>query len=150
MPTHRKSWRASALLEEHALMDHGTRQPRNPRTPQDGPKRPEMTRKRRAAIHAAHGGLCELCGMSVALDQCEIDHRIAWWISRDDSDDNLRPLCTRCHRTQKTPSDAPVIAHIKRIHARINGTRRDRPKIRSAGFQKGKRPIPSRPFPKRP
>ena len=105
----------------------------------DAPKRGAMTPARRRRIWEAHNGLCEDCGEPVALDVADFDHRIAWWISHDDSDANLRPLhrdgCPGSHKV-KTKADKGVIAHIKRIIAREEGTRRPREAIPSKGFPK--------------
>ena len=111
--------------------------------------RRSMTPARRLRIWNAAGGLCDECGEPVSLADCDIDHRIPLWVSLDDSDSNLRVLHREdCHR-EKTASDKRVIAKIKRILARTDGTRRPRKAIQSRGFPKGSKPIPSRPFAKK-
>jgi 5-methylcytosine-specific restriction endonuclease McrA len=106
-----------------------------------------MTPARRYRIWRAADGYCEHCGIFFELDEVEIDHRIAWWISHDDSDTNLRVLCIPCHRGQKTPEDQGIIAKLKRLIARKDGTRRERKEIPSKGFPpRVKTNWPKRPF----
>lgn len=100
----------------------------------DDPKRPSMSKARRARIFLAHDGMCELCGKKI-IGAYEIEHRDPWWISHRDDDDNLYPAHPECHR-EKTRIDKGNIGKIKRIQARENGTRRERPKIASRGFDK--------------
>ena len=116
--------------------------------PVEATPRSTMTPARRERIHAAHAGLCGVCGQPVALDECEIDHRIAHWISRRDDDANLWPMHVACHRgaggQSKTAWDRKIIAKIKRIIARREGTRRPRKAIPNRGFGKQHRPLRSR------
>lgn len=100
------------------------------------PQRPSMSKARRLRIFAQHDGICGISGRKIGLnDEWQIEHRIPWAISFDDSDENLYPALTDPHKG-KTRDDVKTIAKIKRIEARHNGTRRER------------KPIPSRPFPK--
>jgi len=68
----------------------------------------------------------------------EYDHEIAIWLGGPDDDGpNMRPLHrSPCHRKVKTPRDAKVIAKVKRLIARNEGTRRPRQAIKSQGFNK--------------
>jgi 5-methylcytosine-specific restriction protein A len=99
------------------------------------PRRPHMSQKRRAAIFSAHNGVCYLCGGKIqAGEGWDAEHVIAWEISSDDSDDNLRPAHRRCH-APKTAKDAAVIAKLKRMKAKHEGSwPRSRAPLRSRGF----------------
>lgn len=104
-----------------------------------------MGETRRARIIARFGARCADCS---GPGPFEIDHPSTLWMGGPDEDDECRPLCEGCHKV-KTKTDAKARAKVKRIHAREDGTRRERKKIPTRGFQKVNRPIPSRPFPKR-
>lgn len=114
--------------------------PRPEATPRRG-----MNATRRARIIAAQDGKCAGCSRPGPFD---VDHRLTLWMSGPDEDHNCEALCILCHK-RKTKADKSAIAKVKRIHARIDGTRRLRRPIPSRGFAKGHRPIPSRPFSKR-
>jgi 5-methylcytosine-specific restriction protein A len=100
-----------------------------------------MSTKRRAAIFAAHGGTCHLCGGKIdgSREAWEVEHVIALAISEDDSDDNLAPAHVKCHRA-KTRADAKAIAKTKRVKAKHEGTyrqpRRKIPGSKGTGFKK--------------
>ena len=102
-----------------------------------------MTPARRLRIWTAANGLCGSCGEPVALAEADIDHENPLWISSRDDDLNLRPLHFACHK-KKTAIDLTVIAKIKRIIAREDGTRRPRKAIQSRGFSNQKRAWPKR------
>jgi 5-methylcytosine-specific restriction endonuclease McrA len=95
--------------------------------------RPSMSKLRRARIFAAHEGKCELCGEKIN-GPYEIEHRIAWWISKDDSDGNLYPCHVECHKP-KTKTDKGKIAKVKRLIAKADPETRKSPKMKSAGFR---------------
>ena len=113
------------------------------------PPRPSMSKARRLRLFARDEGRCWICGCKVkAGEEYDLDHVIAWAISYDDSDDNLKVAHKSCHRGEgsKTSTDVKVIAKCKRIEARLNGTRRERKPIPSRGFSTNgpKQKIPSR------
>lgn len=84
--------------------------------------RPAMTTKRRALIFERHKGTCYLCGAKIQIGEAwDAEHIIAWEISRDDSDDNLKPAHKKCHAV-KTSRDRRDIAKVKRMEAKHNGT----------------------------
>ena len=93
--------------------------------------RRNMSTKRRAAIFAAHGGVCHICGGVIdgTREAWEVDHVIPLEISGDDSDDNLRPAHEKCHATKTAKQDAPTIAKCKRVAAKHNGAYRPKRKI---------------------
>lgn len=103
------------------------------------PPRPSMSKLRRARIFAQHDGVCELCCHKIT-GLYEIEHRIAWAISRDDSDANLYPAHPECHAVKTSGHDAPTIAKTKRMAGETGQwARRQKngPQIKSRGFEKG-------------
>lgn len=87
--------------------------------------RRRMTPKRRAEIFAAHDGLCHICEGKIdgAREGWEVEHVIPLEISRDDSDANLAPAHTTCHRA-KTKADARDIAKARRVNQKHHGARK--------------------------
>ena len=67
--------------------------------------------KDRARIFAANGGDCHLCGgkLDGGREPWEIEPVIAWELTRDDSDKNLRPAHISCHKTKTHEQDRPAI-----------------------------------------
>lgn len=115
------------------------------------PIRRAMTKARKRAAHDRAGGVCWWCSEPVEMfgPTVEYDHRIGVWLTEEDRDDDVWPLhADPCHKL-KTAQDAKTRGHVKRMAARHDGTRRPRKEIQSPGFQKGHRPFPKRPFPKR-
>lgn len=98
--------------------------------------RPSMTTKRKALIFAAHKGICHLCGGKIGVGEAwDAEHVIAWEISRDDTDANLRPAHKKCHAV-KTSRDRKDIAKVHRMAAKHNGTYpKSKAPLRSRGFQ---------------
>lgn len=92
-----------------------------------------MTKARRARVFLAHKGVCELCGEKI-VGPYEIEHRISWWISKDDSDANLYPCHVACHKP-KTKADAKTRAKVKRLIRKESPDSRKPPKMKSAGFR---------------
>ncbi len=79
-----------------------------------------LSRKRKAAIHERHGGICHICGDYVPLDEAEFDHVIALALCFDDTDDNLGPAHVPCH-AKKTKGDVKQIAKAKRVFKKHHG-----------------------------
>ena len=72
--------------------------------------RPTMTNPRRNKIASTQGWKCSDChGMLGA--SFDIDHKIRWIDSFDDSDENLRALCVDCHRI-KTSMENSKNTHV--------------------------------------
>ena len=107
------------------------------------PVRPSMSKVRRARIFEAHKGLCGLCGKKITGDY-DIEHRIPWAISFDDSDGNLYPAHKDGHAL-KTKQDVKDIAKAKRL-AGETGQNRIKKSIPSRPFDK---PKEKKPWPKR-
>lgn len=101
--------------------------------------RKRFTDKDRARIFAANQGVCHICGDRIdgIREAWEIEHVIAWELTRDDSDDNLRPAHIVCHKRKTHNQDRPAISRAKRREARFTGVKRP------------KQSIPSRPKPEK-
>lgn len=97
--------------------------------------RPAMTRRRKALIFAANNGTCYLCGGRISVGEAwEAEHVIPWEVSRDDSDDNLRPAHAKCHAV-KTSRDRKDIAKVHRMEAKHKGFwPKSRAPLKSRGF----------------
>jgi 5-methylcytosine-specific restriction protein A len=99
--------------------------------------RRSFSTKDRTRIFAAHDGVCHLCKQKIdgVREAWEVEHVIAYALTRDNSDENLRPAHKRCH-AEKTAADVAAIAKAKRREAKHAGAARPKQSIRSAGFQK--------------
>ena len=109
------------------------------------PKRPSMTKARRARIFLTHEGICWLCKIKIGSDEpWDADHQLARELGGSDDDDNLAPAHKDCHRT-KTKEDVRLIAKGNRLirNADPETRRQTKHPIRS------NRKLQSRPFPTR-
>ena len=95
-----------------------------------------MARKRfsdkdRARIFADNNGICHLCKQKIdgVREAWEIEHVIAWELTRDDSDVNLRPAHIRCHKNKTHKQDRPAINEAKRREAKHTGLSRPSSKL---------------------
>lgn len=105
------------------------------------PKRPAMTKARRAKIWMRDDGLCYLCGLKIGLGEAyDIEHVIPWALSFDDSDENLKLAHKGTCHSLKTKTDVKSIAKAKRM-AGEHGQQARRKK-------ENYRPMPSRGFDK--
>lgn len=100
-----------------------------------------MSRKRfsvkdRARIFAANDGCCHLCGGKIdgVREAWEIEHVIAWELTRDDSDTNLRPAHKECHKRKTHGEDRPAIQKAKNRQAKFTGAKKPEGRIKSKGF----------------
>ena len=83
--------------------------------------RRRFTTLQRVALFEAHGGICHICKMKIAVgDSWDIEHVIPWELTRDDSADNLRPAHKTCHK-DKTRDDVRGIRKADRIKAKHKG-----------------------------
>lgn len=99
-------------------------------------RRRSFNKKDRARVFAASEGMCHLCKGAIRIGEAwEIEHVIAWALTQDDSDENLRPAHKKCHET-KTAQDVSNIARAKRREAKHTGAARPKQSIRSPGFPK--------------
>lgn len=114
-------------------------------------KRPAMTKRRRLEVWQAREGTCYLCKRKVkATEPWDVEHRIAWALSKDDSLANLEVAHREgCHKA-KTAKDIAAITKAKRCAGETGqAARRARngPQIKSAPFPKaGKTKWPKRGF----
>lgn len=99
--------------------------------------RRRFTDKDRTCIFAANKGCCHLCGGKIdgVREAWEIEHVIAWELTRDDSDDNLRPAHVSCHKIKTHQEDRPAINQAKRREAKHTGVKRPKQSIPSRGFE---------------
>ena len=85
--------------------------------------RRSLSTKDRARIFAANDATCHLCGGKIGVGEAwEVEHVIAWELSRDDSDENLRPAHVKCHKV-KTRQDMADIGRARRVHAKHIGAK---------------------------
>lgn len=101
--------------------------------------------KDRARIFAANNGCCHICGGKIdgVREAWEIEHVIAWELTRDDSDENLRPAHIACHKIKTHKQDRPAINKAKRREAKYLGVTRPKQSIRSKDF--AKKPVHPKP-----
>lgn len=115
------------------------------------PPRPSMSKARRARIWERDGGVCYLCGYEVQLgEDWDAEHVIAWALSFDDSDENVKVAHTNgCHAI-KTKGDIGRIAKAKAQGGETGQwARRQKRKAQGkAPLIKGAGTIKSAPFPK--
>ena len=95
--------------------------------------RRRFTDKDRARIFANNNGCCHLCGQKIdgVREAWEIEHVIAWELTRDDSDGNLKPAHLACHKDKTHKQDRPAINKAKRREAKHQGVKRPAGKIAS-------------------
>lgn len=100
--------------------------------------RRRFTDKDRTRIFAANNGCCHLCNQKIdgVREAWEIEHVIAWELTRDDSDENLKPAHISCHKDKTHKQDRPAINQAKRREAKHQGVKRPAGNLKSAGFQK--------------
>lgn len=104
-----------------------------------------MTRKRRSArererLFLLHGGRCYLCGVKIKAGEAwELEHRIPWELTRDESDENVLPAHVGCHKV-KSVDDIRGIRKADRQRLKHTGCwPKSRARIPSRGFQTARR-----------
>lgn len=108
--------------------------------------RKSFTKKDRSRIFLANDGRCHLCSGQIGIGEAwEVEHVIAYALTRDNSDDNLRPSHVKCHRA-KTDVDVAAIAQAKRREAKHLGITKPAGKLRGPSFPKIAKP--EKPAPK--
>lgn len=101
--------------------------------------RNEFTMKVRQQAFERCKNFCEVCGGNLGIRKYEFDHIIPYFLTQDSGASNCQVVCLPCHRGEggKTADDAAVIAKVKRLEAKHNGTwPASKHKIRSRGFTK--------------
>lgn len=72
----------------------------------------------------------------MAGEKWELEHVVPWELTRDDSDENVRPAHVSCHK-RKTASDVRGIRKADRIRAKHIGAWPKSPRpLKGRGFQK--------------
>jgi 5-methylcytosine-specific restriction enzyme A len=92
-----------------------------------GLTRKSLTAKERLRLFTLHGGVCHLCGQAIdgTREKWDVEHVVAWALTRDDSDENRRPAHVACHKV-KTVEDVGRVAKAKRQEAKYRGAHRSR------------------------
>lgn len=87
--------------------------------------RRQRTSLQRLAIFERDGGVCHICGQKIdgTREAWDLEHKVPYALTRDDSDDNLAPAHTACHK-DKTRDDKGRISKAKRVEAKHKGARR--------------------------
>src|SRR4029077_12753474 len=101
--------------------------------------RDEFTMKVRQQAFERCKNFCEMCGANLGIGKYEFDHIIPYFLTQDSSAGNCQVVCIPCHRGEgaKTADDAAIIAKVKRVEAKHNGTWPKSPrKMRSRPFRK--------------
>ena len=98
--------------------------------------RRSFSRKDRARIFAAAEGICHICEGKIGVGEAwEVEHRIPYALTQDDSDDNLSPAHVRCHKTKTHKEDRPRINKAERQRAKHMGYwPKTKAPLRSRGF----------------
>lgn len=99
--------------------------------------RKRFSARERTRLFALHKGKCHLCKQPIQVgEKWDLEHVIAWALTRDDSDDNVKPAHVRCHKP-KTARDVAAISKADRIHAKhIGAWPKSKARIPSRGFQR--------------
>lgn len=101
-------------------------------------KRRPMTKKRAAKIFLREQGRCYLCQkqMRAGVDEFQIEHPDSLILGGSDNDEDLRVICTPCHKA-KTAADAG--ARSKRDEIITKNWQREPGKAPGRGSLTGKR-----------
>ena len=86
--------------------------------------RVRLSTRDRVALFEEHKGRCHICGEPItARDAWEVSHPIPLAAGGADKPGNRAPAHKRCHRYQTSNIDQPLIAKVKRVHARHIGAK---------------------------
>ncbi len=106
-----------------------------------------MTRRKRTglqrmAIFERDKGVCHICGQKIdgTREAWELEHKVPYAMTRDDSDDNLAPAHVSCHKA-KTRADKARIAKANRVRAKFNGAWQSKSKLPGGKGDKWKRKV---------
>lgn len=111
----------------------------------DDAKRGAMTEARKIRIWNRENGICRICKKPVPHKGPGVryDHYSPFWISRDDSDENLFPLHTACDAEKTYKADLPTISKIKRQSRKFgvdfDPEAKKPSRLRGRGFDKTKK-----------
>jgi len=103
--------------------------------------RKNFSRKERVRLFELHSGKCHICDQKVQVGEAwELEHIVPWELTRDDSDENVKPAHFKCHKV-KTADDVAAIRKADRVKAKhIGAWPEPRAKIKSRGFGNSRRP----------
>lgn len=98
--------------------------------------RKSFPRTERVRLFDLHGGRCHICDQKIQVGEAwDLEHIVPWILTRDDSDDNVKPAHKSCHK-EKTAVDIDAIRKADRIRAKHLGAwPQSKAKIPSRGFQ---------------
>ncbi|MNS32335.1 hypothetical protein D3C72_644140 [compost metagenome] len=119
------------------------------RAPVEIEKRKPLTRAEFGQLMIDQEGKCACgCGLKLQpMGEGVIDeHRVPLALGGTNHLSNRHLFRKPCAKAKTSDRDAPAIAKVKRIEARLNGTRRPRKPIPGRPFQKGKTNWPKRPL----
>lgn len=107
--------------------------------------RKSFSRTERVRLFDLHGGKCHLCGEKIKVgDAWDLEHLVPWELTRDDSDDNVKPAHKSCHK-EKTADDVAAIRKADRIRAKhIGAWPKSKSTIQSRGFPRSREPLNAR------
>jgi 5-methylcytosine-specific restriction protein A len=84
-------------------------------------ERKHRSARERERLFLLHGGRCHLCGEKIRPPAAwELEHVIAWELTRDESDENVKPAHVACHKP-KTADDIRGIRKADRQRQKHNG-----------------------------
>jgi len=103
--------------------------------------RKNFSRKERVRLFGLHGEKCHICSQKIQVGEAwELEHIVPWELTRDDSDENVKPAHFKCHKV-KTADDVAAIRKADRVKAKhIGAWPEPRAKIKSRGFGNSRRP----------
>lgn len=99
--------------------------------------RKHFSRTERVRIFDLNGGKCHICDLTIKAGEVwELEHIVPWELTRDDSDQNVKPAHYKCHK-EKTVVDIGGISKADRVRAKFIGAwPASKAKIRGGGFRK--------------
>lgn len=84
--------------------------------------RQRLSTRDRVALFEEHKGRCHICGEKIHTTQAwEVSHPIPLAAGGADEPGNRAPAHKKCHAKQTREIDQPLIAKVKRVHARHIG-----------------------------
>lgn len=86
--------------------------------------RKTFSRKERVRLFELHAGECHLCRQKIKVGEAwELEHIVPWELTRDDSDENVKPAHASCHKA-KTATDTRGIRKADRVKAKHIGVKK--------------------------
>lgn len=87
-------------------------------------KRRRFTSRVKESLLDQYNRECAGCSSSLVNRTFHWDHIIPLALGGDDTQDNLQPLCTACHKVKTGKKDIPAIAKAARLRTRHKGIKR--------------------------